>query len=116
VAARSCPQCMKPVPAGCAVAFSNGLDCPHCKARLELASASRGVSSLAGLLAGWLVWRATQGMGGVLGPVVPEFYSILAFGVVSAAIVMATASLIPAPPVAEPAPVAASHGHGDAHH
>ena len=106
---------MKPVPASCAVAFSNGLDCPHCKARLEVAGASRGVSSLAGLLAGWLVWRATQGMGGVLGPVVPEFYSILAFGVVSAAIVMATASLIPALPVAEPAP-AASSSHGGAHH
>ena len=105
---------MKPVPASCVVAFSSGLDCPHCHARLELAAASRGVSSAAGLLAGWLAWRWTQGTGGPLAAVVPEFYAIVAFGVVSAAIVMLSADLIPAPPVAEPAP-AADHGHGGHH-
>lgn len=106
---------MKPVPASCAVAFSNGLDCPHCHARLEVAGGSRGIATVAGLLAGWLAWRATQGTGGVLYNVLPELYAILAFGIVSAAAVMATASLIPAPPVLEPAP-AASHGHVASHH
>ncbi len=106
------------VPASCAVAFSNGLDCPHCHARLELAGASRGVSSTAGLLAGWLAWRWTQRRsGGVLDLSLPELYAIIAFGVASALTLMFLADLRLAPlvPVAEPAP-AADHGHSGAHH
>ena len=78
VAARICPQCMKRVPATCAAAFSDGLTCPHCQARLEVALGSRGLSTFAGLLAGWLTWRATQGVDGMMGVVLAELYAILA--------------------------------------
>jgi hypothetical protein len=106
---------MKPVPASCAAAYSDGMECPHCHARLEVAGGTRGVATAAGLLAGWLAWHFSQGSGGALAAVVPEFYAVVAFGIVSGAIVMATANLIPAPPAAEPAP-AASHGHAVGHH
>ncbi len=115
MAARICPQCMKPVPVTCAAAFTNGMNCPHCNTRLEVGSLSRGVSSFAGLAAAWGVWVATRNMQGILGAIAPVLYAILAFGVVSALVTMLTADLRVAPPAVEPV-AAASHGHGGGHH
>ena len=92
MAARMCPQCMKPVPAKLASAF-------------------------AGLLAGWLAWRLTRDGSGLLSDVLPELYAVLAFGIVSCLVLMFTADLqlAPVPPPVSQAP-AAGHGHGGAHH
>jgi hypothetical protein len=84
---------MGKVPARCAVAFTDGFDCPHCQARLEVAGGSRAVAIVAGLAAAWLVWRFTSGAGGVPGMVLPELYALLAFGAVSALVLMRIADL-----------------------
>jgi hypothetical protein len=75
------------------------------------------IASAAGLLAGWIVWHVTRDSDGILGFVLPEFYSILTFGIVSPLILMFMASLRPAPAAPVPAPAhAAAHGHGGGHH
>jgi hypothetical protein len=106
---------MKPVPRSLAAAFTNNIECPHCQARLEVGGGSRGVATVAGLFAAWLTWRATTGGSGLMDMVLPELYSIIVFGVVSALILMLTADLsfAPAAPV-ETAP-AAGHGHAGHH-
>lgn len=115
MAARICPHCSNVVPATLVVAYSDGLDCPHCDTRLEVASGSRMIASTVGLVAGWLVWHLTRDSGGILGFVLPELYAILAFGVVSPLVLMFTVNLRIAPviPVFAPAPAA---GHGGGHH
>ena len=116
MASRVCPQCMGIVPAGVTAAFSDGLECPHCHARLEVSWASRMLAVWAGLAAGWLMWRVTRGGSGILGGVLPLFYAVLGFGVVSSLAIIFSGDLRPAP---EPPPVeaasAASHGHGGHH-
>lgn len=89
------------------MAFSDGFDCPHCQARLEVAGGSRALAVVAGLAAAWLVWRLTSGAGGVIGMVLPELYAVLAFGVVSPLVLMFIADLrtAQAPPVATALPV-----------
>jgi hypothetical protein len=118
VPAPICPQCMNPVPATLADAYSDGLDCPNCKTRLEVSTLSRMPAALAGVLAGWVVYRITSGGTGPLDAMLPELYSILAFGAVSALVLMFSAGLELAPPapVAVPASHAADHGHGGSHH
>ena len=115
MAARICPHCSNVVPATLAVAYTDGLECPHCHTRLDVATGSRMIASTVGLVAGWLVWHLTRDSGGILGFVLPELYSILTFGVVSALVLMFTAAfrIAPAVPVFAPAPAA---GHGGGHH
>ena len=103
------------------MAFSDGVECPHCQARLEVATGSRMVAVAAGLLAGWVVWRFTRGSTNILGFVLPILFSILAFGIVSPLVLVFTAALrlAPAAPVFEP--VAAHdaqsvHDHAGGHH
>jgi len=113
MAIRICPVCSGVVPAGSAVAYSDGLDCPHCKARLEVSSFSRMLPSAAGLAAGWLVWQITKNMSGTLDWALPVLYAILAFGMVTPLALMFTAKLRPAP---VPPPVAATPPAGHSHH
>ena len=115
MAARTCPHCGNVVPAALAVAYSDGLECPHCQTRLEVATGSRMIASTVGLVAGWLVWHVTRDSGGILNFVLPEFYAILAFGVVSPLVLMfaTTLRVAPAAPVFAPA---AAAGHGSGHH
>ena len=93
------------------MAFSDGLDCPHCGGRLEVTS-GRMFPIAAGLAAGWLAWYLTSGSPSSLGWVLPELYAVLAFGVVSPLVLMFTAKLglAPAPRVAAVA-AAPAHGH-----
>jgi hypothetical protein len=117
VASRICPQCMGKVPAAGVAALSDGVECPNCHARLEVGPGSRMLAAWAGLAAGFLAWRLTRGANGMLGGVLTVAYAVLAFGFVSAFVVMLSGDLRPAPaaPVPEAAP-AASHGHSGSHH
>jgi hypothetical protein len=108
---------MGKVPAGIVAAFSDGVDCPHCHARLEVSPITRMLAAWVGLAAGWLAWRVTRGGSGLLGGVLPLFWAVLAFGIVSPLVTIFSGDLRPAPepPPIEAAPVA-THGHGGAHH
>jgi hypothetical protein len=113
VAIRVCPVCGKEIPAPATVALTNGLECPHCHSRVEVTDGSRSLPIWIGLAAGWLVWELTTNIGGPVGFALPELFSIIAFGAVSAILLMFAAKFEPAPtPVAtaeaHPAP---AHGH-----
>ena len=112
-----CPQCSNVLPATLAVAFSDGVECPNCHARIEVTNGGRMIAITVALVAAWLVWHVTRDSSGILGFVLPELYAVLTFGVVSPLVLMFTAGLRPAPvaPVYAPAP-AGGHGHGGGHH
>src|ERR1700733_5713610 len=118
-----CPHCGNTVPATLVMAFSDGLECPHCRTRLQVASGSRMVASAAGLVAAWLVWRITRGSTNILGFALPVLFATLAFGIVSPLVLAFTAALRLAPPPQVFEPVAAHgahvpsvHGHAGGHH
>lgn len=114
MAVRICPHCKTEVSAANAAAYSNGIECPKCKARLEVAPGSRTISSLCGLAAGAIVWHLSSGASGDLGAVLPTLYAFLAFGVLSALVVMFTGNLSNAPELPAPEPVQSAGGHGAA--
>ena len=123
MAVRMCPHCQTEISAPISVARSNDVECPKCGARLEVASGSRTISTLCGLAAGTIAWRLSTGLPGDLGGVLPTLYAFLAFGIVSALVLMFTGNLRNAPsaPAPEPthAPSSAGHvagGHGGGHH
>jgi DNA-directed RNA polymerase subunit RPC12/RpoP len=123
VAVRICPHCKAEISAPEAAARSNDILCPKCATRLEVAPGSRTISSLAGLAAGAIAWRLSSGSTGDLGAVLPTLYSFLAFGVVSALVLLFTASFRNVPVVSAPEPAHASGsaghrggGHGGGHH
>lgn len=98
-------------------AYSNGMECPNCHLRLEVGTFSRYLGAWGGMAAGWLAWRLTRGGEGILGGALPLLYAVLAFGIVSAALVMLIADLRPAPETAaESAPPAHGHGAHGGHH
>jgi hypothetical protein len=74
-----------------------------------------------GLAAGYLAWRMTRGGPGILGGVLPLFYALLAFGIVSAlgSILAGDLRVAPAlPPMDSPPAVGHghdTHGHGGHH-
>jgi hypothetical protein len=116
VAVRICPHCKNEISAARVVAYSNSIECPHCKARLEVAPGSRTISSLCGLAAAAIVWRLSSGFDSDLGAVLPTLYAFLAFGIVSALVVMSTANLRNAPALLVPEPVHVAGAHGGGHH
>jgi VIT1/CCC1 family predicted Fe2+/Mn2+ transporter len=116
VANRTCPRCHAEISAALAAAYSDGLECPKCKERLEVVSGPRTISSAMGFVAGAAVWRLTNGSSGALGGVLPIFYAVIAFGVVSSLVLMLTASLHAAPAVPAPVPESAHGGHGSSGH
>jgi len=118
VAVRICPHCKTEVSAPEAAARSNDIVCPKCGVRLEVASGSRTIGTLAGLIAGVIVWRLSAGSTSDLGGVLPTLYAFLAFGIVSALVVMFTANLSNAPALPAPAPAhdAGGVGHGSGGH
>jgi hypothetical protein len=115
--ARSCPHCKSEISLPIVAAYSNDVVCPKCETRLEVSSESRTLSSLAGLLAGAIVWKLSEGGDGNLHAVAPTLYAFLAFGIVSPLALMFTARLQNAPEiaVAEPAHSSAAP-HGGGHH
>jgi hypothetical protein len=117
VAIRMCPQCGNVVPAARVMALSDSMVCPHCEARLEVATGSRMLASTAGLLAGWLAWRLTRDSTNILGFALPVLFAILTFGIVSPLVLIFIAGLRPAPTTTVLEPIAAAHGgHGQSAH
>ena len=115
MASRVCPKCNTSVSAGVVAALSDGIECPNCHTRLEVSSPGRMLAAWAGMAAAWIAWRVTRGGPGILGAAEPLLFAVLAFGAVSALVVMFTGDLRPAPelPAVETAPAA---GHGGGHH
>src|SRR5487761_926643 len=107
-----CPHCGNTVPAARVMALSDGMECPHCHTRLEVAGGSRMIATTAGLIVAWLVWWVSRDSTNILGFALPVLLSFLAFGIVSPLVLMFTAALRPAPllPVFEPAAVHGGHG------
>jgi DNA-directed RNA polymerase subunit RPC12/RpoP len=123
VAVRTCPHCKTEISAPEVAAYSNHVECPKCGTRLEVAPGSRTISSLCGLAAAAIAWRASIGSGGDLGGVLPTLYAFLAFGIVSPLALMFSANLRNAPAIPTPEPAhtsgSAGHdagGHGGGHH
>ncbi len=123
MAIRICPHCGKTVPATRVMALSDGMECPHCQTRLQVASGSRMVASAAGLVAAWLVWKYTQSSTNMVGFALQVLYAVLAFGIVSPVVLAFTAGLRTAPvaQVYQPVPAhgthgPAVHGHAGGHH
>jgi hypothetical protein len=114
VAARMCPHCKAEISAANVVAYTNGVDCPKCGMRLEVASGSRMIATLCGLAAAAIAWRLASGSPGDLGAVLPTLYAFLAFGIVSPLVLMVTANLRNAPALPAPEPVHAGGAHGGA--
>jgi len=116
VAVRTCPHCKTGIAAANAAGYSNSLECPKCKARLEIAPASRTISSFCGLAAAAIAWQLSSNAGGDLGAVQPTLYAFLAFGVVSPLVLMFTANLSNAPALPSPEPIQSAADHGAAGH
>ena len=118
MAVRICPHCKAEISAPEAAARSNDIECPKCGTRLEVAPGSRTISTIAGLVAGAIVWRLSAGSTSDLGGVLPTLYAFLAFGIVSPLALMFTANLrnAPALPVPEPAHAPSPAGHGAGGH
>jgi len=99
------------------MAFSDGMECPHCQTRLQVASGSRMVATVAGLVAAYLAWWFTRDSTNILGFALPVLFAILAFGVVSPLVLAFTAGLRIAPPPQVFEPVTAhGGGHGQSAH
>ena len=98
------------------MALSDGMECPHCQTRLEVANGTRMIATTAGLIAGGIVWWATVSTPNILGFALPVLLSFLTLGIVSPLVLMFTAALrtAPATPVSESG--AAPGGHGQAAH
>ena len=113
MAVRICPHCKTEISAPDAAAYSNDIVCPKCGTRLEVAPGSRTISTLCGLAAGTIAWRLSSGSTTDLGGVLPALYAFLAFGIVSALVLMFAGNLrnAPALPVPEPAHAPAPAGH-----
>lgn len=111
MAVRICPHCGTEIHASIVAAYSFGVECPKCGTRLEVSAGTRELSSVCGLAAGAIAWKLSINLGGDLGGVLPTLYAFLAFGIVSALVLMLTGNLqnAPAIPVPEPA-----HDHGAA--
>jgi hypothetical protein len=118
VAIRRCPLCFERPPASQVVAYSNEINCPGCKARLEVSSGSRVLSTVAGLMAAAIAWNLLRGSSGMLSWILPIVYAFLAFSAVAAVFMMTTADLRlkPAEPMLEPVPLESSHAPGAARH
>lgn len=122
MAVRTCPTCLTVLSPARVVAYTDALECPGCKSRLTVWDGSRLIAAFAGILAGVLAWQlSSAGAEGVLVWTIPVLYSFLAFGAVSALVLMFTADLRLRPEEPAAAPLAAesahsAHGAGSGHH
>jgi hypothetical protein len=116
VAIRMCPHCKTEITAANVAAYSDSVECPQCKTRLEVAPGTRTISTLCGLAAAAIAGRLSSHSAGDLGGVLPTLYAFLAFGIVSPLVLMFTANLRNAPALPAPEPVHSGGGHGGGHH
>ena len=113
MAARKCPMCLKEVPMGYVVAYSDGMECPGCGQRLEVSLGSRYLASLAGIAAGVLAWRQSDPASGEMGFAAAVLWTFLACSAVAPLVLMLIADLrVKAEePVAAVAPAGGHGGH-----
>lgn len=119
VAVRTCPTCVTVLSPALVVAYSDNLECPGCKSHLTVWDGSRLLASIAGILAGVLVWQlTTSATEGALAWTLPVLYSFVGFGAVSAFVLMWSAELRlkPEEPVALPAVASSAQVGGGGHH
>jgi hypothetical protein len=109
-----CPHCKSEISVANVVAYTDGVDCPKCGMRLEVASGGRTIATVCGLASAAVAWRLASGGAGDLGGVLPTLYAFLAFGIVSPLVLMVTANLRNAPvlPVPELAHTDGGHASG----
>lgn len=93
MAVRLCPLCMGKNPAGTVVAYSDTILCNRCGKPLEIATASRVIATIIGLLGAFVVYRFTRNSGNVLGWALPMVYAILIWGSVTSFVLMLIADL-----------------------
>ena len=115
MAVRKCPACLTTAPRGTAVAYTNDFVCAGCGQHLEVSEASRVLASAAGIVAGYFAMDAAPPAYSTLGWAVPVLEALLAYGCVSALILMFTADLRLIPPPAQSAMPEASASHGGHH-
>jgi hypothetical protein len=112
MAASKCPMCLKAVPAGFVVAYTNGMDCPGCGQRLEVSLGSRYLASLAGIGAGVLAWRQSDPTQGEMGFAAAVLWTFLAYSAVTPLVLMLIADLR----VKAEEPLAATAAQAGGHH
>jgi hypothetical protein len=98
-----------------AVAFSDDFVCAGCGQHLEVTEASRVLASAAGIAAGYFALSAAPPVYSTLGWALPILYALLAYGCVSALVLMTTADLRLIPPPSPEASAASPASHG-VHH
>lgn len=80
---RVCPGCHKKVPIISLLLAGSAFACPRCQAELESDSAPKQVSVWAGLIAGFLAWRAIDAPAGTFGWLLPVLIPFAVFSVVT---------------------------------
>ena len=120
MAVRKCPACLTTASMGTAVAFTNDFVCAGCGQHLEVTEASRVLASAVGIIAGYLAVHyfalpLAESSDSTLYKALPVLYGLLAYGAVSAFMLMFTADLriIPAP--STPATTEAASPHSGHH-
>jgi len=115
MAIRKCPACLTTASMGAVAAHSYDFVCAGCSQHLQAAEASRVLASTVGIAAGYFALGAAPPPHSTLGWAMPVLFGLLAYGCVSALVLMVTADLqlIPAP--AQPAASAEPAAHGGHH-
>jgi len=98
---RACPLCSAKVPRSLVLTRGDELVCPSCRAPLELSRASRVLSAVAGLLAGFAAVRMVLAVATTGRWALPMVGAVLAYGLASALVLFFLCDLVvqPKPPV-----------------
>jgi hypothetical protein len=120
MAVRRCPNCSARVPALAVLSYSYDLTCPSCGTSLRVSDDGRLPAAWAGAAGGWVAWYVSSHgalSGSALGWVLPVFFAILGFGIISplALFFIAGLEVQPAAPAMATTPHAAS-SHPGGHH
>jgi hypothetical protein len=101
MANRACPLCFVKVPRSLVLTRGDELACPSCHTPLELSRASRVLSAVTGLCAGFIAAHIFLGVSAEGRWVMPVVLAVLAYGVVSALVLYVVSDLVvqPKPPV-----------------
>lgn len=99
---RACPLCFARVPRTLVLTRGEELVCPSCHAPLELSRSSRVLSSLDGLLAGFIAAQIVLGLATTGRWVLPMLAAILTYAAVAALVLFFLSDLVvlPKPPAA----------------
>jgi hypothetical protein len=116
MAIRKCPACLTTASMGVVAAKTNDFVCAGCGQHLEVKEASRVLAATAGIIGAYLVLTATPPPHTTLGWAIPALFGLLAYGCVSALVLMLAADLQVIPAPAAPVAVAPAAAGGHDHH